>query len=1649
MNAIPSRKSSVQVEPLEQRIAPALLTNLAPIVLGTPILLDADPTTAAPSGLTAGLNGSLLLYVEKGSCLVFTNDLNGNNVFEFNEVTGIAAGDGLRLISFVDIHGDIVTNLRPDGTLTDSDGIAANGRDGQILLNSKIESIELRSVRQDEIPLGTLLTDKIALSSYSIFGNIYAGGGFGTLDGGLLIDASGKGVQEERFTGPGENSFWVDSKSQIGSIRVGSAASGRYFSFGTSGGDDAGGQLRVFTPPSNAAGADIINVRTNDPNTKFNLGTLQAGDGGYNGRGGDIVNVIVSGDTSGGYGLIAGNAGPGPTGQRGGNIQNWVDYGSITSEVVIKTGNGGQGLVGRGGDGGSITFGNILPIDNDNDPTTPPVTPESAATLAARVKITLGDGGDGLTGGGAGGSFPTAKFTPREPLLAFPLEVVSTWHRPGDIGQLISVDASGNPLVVSDPSYHALRGIDFDGDGANDIVYTSAQNGGAQGGQLIVVFGNPDPAAANSTDPSRTLFLDAPDNPGALTVGDFNNDGKPDIAVASSNANAGGVQVIFSQYDPLTGAFTGFSDGIYSPLPAIGGQIIALGNPYRNAEHAVRILELASGDFDGDGAVDLGVMTNLAFFLMRGDNDPGVNGGAASPAGRFFSDTVSNGGVIPADSSDNDVNGVVGEFPVVKASALADGGRDIIFAGRQGVRNISGYDYANAQFTFVGVSLGQVDSNRETSDPGKTDKISLIDATMKDYTFLDVNGDGKAEISILTSSPDGFLVNKSDGDGAPTGLFETFISNPAATSGENNGIRIGGRSGPSNFGLDLSDGGLVGILTHTNQVAGVNVNSVMVVDYEAHPNGIDPLTGNILRFTSVSPTFFSVSVGATQLFPAPPVYSPDQSIRAFDSYLPMASPTVPTNASLLIGLPSKDAGRPFVPLLESIYGFEFLDRNGYFIKAGDGGDSANGPGGRGGSIGNTLRFDPTTGQAIGSFDITVPSFPQFFAAVRIVGGNGGDGFRDAGAGGTLTGISIRHPIEATVQSNSGLLLAGDGGNSVKGKGGKGGDVKSVFVEGGDLFVAGFGGNGVIGGAGGSVIGNSFGLADTTVVTDRQDINNSENSQVAVFAGRGGSGVKLGGNGGDILGFTPLFLPNLGQTDGLYHMRAGDGGNATIGSGGRGGNIQDSSPDSSRNFLNGSIFALAGRGGNGSKGGDGGNIKNFINEATGGQTALSTTFLAGNGGIGTSGAGGAGGSIINVKTDGTGVGFQFYFDFSDRESFESLADALDAETPALILPLSRMVAGEGGTSLGGTGGKGGDISQVQGTATTSTFAMAAGRGGDGLIRGGDGGSVKTATSNSGSQDVNSSVFGVPITKPQVLIIAGEGGDAYSGVPRTGDPLVPGRKLPTAGNGGSILNFTQDSGDKVNVQLIAGNGGNTPNAGSTTDLKAKVGRGGSIENVSVVGRIGDTGDPGDSANAPIKAYNPLIGANGDPDAPNDPKDDRMSYFVRTSLVGQPEVTPTDPFQIVALPLVNGDTGNVGIVVGAKGRVHDGNNDGVLDPAPDVAGSVPNGSLMNVRAGHILSAVAGHVERIASIQVLKNINISIVGGEFGSDRNIDTTGQTESADGVPYELGSIPGSLDYLRPDGTHSPTPVIGGRLVDGAIVAKTSRVPLSDRDFKIG
>lgn len=1519
------------IEALESRIAPAALgiVNVKAAVIGTPLTLNAGDMLS-----TSEIGGSYLLFVEKGTAVVYTTDLNNNDQIDFNEITGISAGDGLRMISFVDIHGDVVTNLRANGTLTDSDNNASNGLDGRAVLDSRIEKIEMRSLTQEDLPNGNVL-DRLAFTTFSIHGNIYAGGGFGVAGGGLTINVAGNELLEVKFDGSGGITQFTEGVTpSIGSIKVGTAVSGQLFSFGTSAageglgfnGEDVQGTLVAFREGSGQAGADIIGLRMADGITKFNLGTLQAGNGGFGGRGGNVDGIALTGDTAGGYRLIAGNAGDGDVGAVGGSILNFSDKGSITSEVVLQSGNGGLGLLGAGGAGGSIDLTNITPNQ-----------------IAGRLIVNLGHGGDGQTAGGNGGSQTNGSIIAPEGGVPVGVNVVSSMHQPGDIYNTMQGSFD-------------IRGFDFDNDGFNDLVYTSTDTSGT-GNQLVVLFHDGtsfDPLGQRYPGALGTLYLNGPAEAEAVTVGDFNGDGFLDIAAASTGATTAGVSVFLAQTatDPSSGEtrFAGFHDPIYSALPAVpdllGPNDVFYQKPFG-------ITSMVAGDFNDDGVLDLAINTiqslrgqvaadrNVVMVLTGDANAVSAPNGT----GYFYADF--NSGIpfqILPGFEDN-------ELPVVlKATALTNGGRDVFFASTAGVDGIPGrsitlYDYASGSLSATEISLGQVDTNRDLG------QISLSFVTVEDFTILDADNDGDADIVVLASTPESYLITL-QGNGA--GAFTIATGNGTDNSGVSLGVEPGG------LGLEAA---LVGILT-TDADGDGRADDVMLVGYSGEP---------AVEFYDLSfpPSLATVTLeGTTILLLTGPAV---ETFRAFDTYRPIEAAT--TNVGPAIALPSVD------PLDTRIVAFgtasaESIANNGFFFTAGDGGDSAIGKGGAGGQIGSKLVT--SGGETRGTLSIVVPDNDAFAPIVRLIAGNGGDGYTGGGAGGAVRGVSVTqagvdpNDTDFNVQS---FLFAGHGGDAVKGVGGAGGGLDSLAILGGQVFVGGNGGRGLTGGAGGDVLGNK--------VAGLNDAVNASTISLAVRAGDGGLGLKAGGAGGSIRNFTPEFRAvEGGEGNTLLYYRGGDGGNSLSGAGGAGGSVTNSSPVQNDNNLVADIYIEGGRGGDGLSGGRGGSVSDFVNSPGQGSLPLSVTVLGGYGGIGTARNGGAGGDISKVNISARGIGSIWTLDFSNPQNVDAFPGVVTG-----ISTFGRYIAGEGAISYGATGGAGGSLSSVTGTAASGGFAIASGKGGDGLIAGAAGGSIGTAVINAAGT-----------SEGKVLVISGDGGDVYSSLATADDPLAYGGVNGNGGNGGNISNFTQASGEKTIVDLISGNGGSTVNFGNSLDLTTKVGRGGSISNVNVRGDIGDV-----RPDRAIFGYvNTLAG-------------DLMSDFVRDTLLAAPASSLSS-------------LGNVGIITGAAGRVEDNDNDGELDPA-----SVGiNGSLSNVVAENIMSAISGSVDRIASIQSIIDVRVRVESSIYGADKS------------VPAPAGG--NTREYLNSDGEVIPTPELGGRLLDGAIIGKNDRVLKTIRDF---
>jgi hypothetical protein len=430
-----------------------------------------------------------------------------------------------------------------------------------------------------------------------------------------------------------------------------------------------------------------------------------------------------------------------------------------------------------------------------------------------------------------------------------------------------------------------------------------------------------------------------------------------------------------------------------------------------------------------------------------------------------------------------------------------------------------------------------------------------------------------------------------------------------------------------------------------------------------------------------------------------------------------------------------------------------------------------------------------------------------------------------------------------------------------------------------------------------------------------------------------------------------------------------------------------------------ILVQAGNGGSGVSGGTGGSIANFVDHPTTTDTPTIVSFLAGKGGSATTGKGGNGGDLTNIATPSTGH---------------------PTIIPVTFFSFNRFLAGDGGSSSGGGGGNGGTINNLNVSASSGAMAVVAGAGGAGLKSGGRGGSVLSSIVSSGG----------PETGGKVLVIAGAGGDAsaFTANPNESDGLQNGKKafggkVGHGGDGGNIFGFIQENSIDVSVDLIAGNGGSTVNYGTNFDTKVFVGKGGSIKNINLKGSVG-TVDP----LRKVKSYTDTFDA--DPlDGPGDGVNDMsMQEFVETRfrnpLIGIDPATglpaPVDEFGNV---IVLGDgLGNVGIVAGAAGRIKAIEvQGGGFETQPAPGARKLNGSVQNITARLLMSAVAGDVNQIAAIHVAKNINIA--SGLVGSDKGVF-------------------GVKEYLDIDGDIVQTPVLGGKLIDGAFISD-NRVPEID------
>lgn len=466
MNPQSLRSAVPSIEPLESRIAPAIIFVGAPgsgpggdveydeangpFVNTAAGVLENDPISLVLGGhadvyyiklnpgdqMAIGAGGSNFITGPsgtglKGTAIAIFFDANQDQEVQANELTGLSLGNNVKIQVSGTVFGDVIANY--------------NDKTGNIGLSEGAGNAK-------ELPLNTI-------------------GFFGasTVEGSIVAGGAIKGI---------------NITSSANQILTGSAAHGLTYDFnGTA--EDGGDTLNVV-PVTGQAGPSISNVTVTD------VTKIQAGSGGPGGAGGSITKVTLISDTDG-WSILAGDGGAGNStktkGGKGGTITNVfangldANAGDATENDVIeiKGGKGGDGSgSGAGGKGGAvkqISIGYEIGPRGDIQ--------RSINTVFDSVLVEGGAGGSGRTGG-AGGELLTVDVFAAPTLSGNDLELFG-----GDGGASTQAGGKGGvggsvkDFDVRHPGTSAesqqARMVVSGGDGG---LTTGVQSAGANGGAV-------------------------------------------------------------------------------------------------------------------------------------------------------------------------------------------------------------------------------------------------------------------------------------------------------------------------------------------------------------------------------------------------------------------------------------------------------------------------------------------------------------------------------------------------------------------------------------------------------------------------------------------------------------------------------------------------------------------------------------------------------------------------------------------------------------------------------------------------------------------------------------------------------------------------------------------------------------------------------------------------------------------------------------------------------------------------------------------------------------------------------------------------------------------------------------------------------------
>lgn len=379
----------------------------------------------------------------------------------------------------------------------------------------------------------------------------------------------------------------------------------------------------------------------------------------------------------------------------------------------------------------------------------------------------------------------------------------------GSATTALSLAAGGSAATGIDPDFVAAA--DFNGDGKLDLAVANDPALVAQTGSgVTILLGNGD-----GTFTAAPSFYDG--SVYGLAVADFNNDGKPDLAISSGTSS---ITILL-----------GNGDGTFTPAWAAptgaGPTAITVGDFNRdgNADLAVAnnggdtiAILLGNGDGTFTAGTPISLAANASYIAVADFNEDGKADLAVATVSNEAQVFLGNGDGTFTGGVSLSLSGTVDSAPgdgIAVGDFNGDGNTDLAIESLGMV--------GSTPAVLVDVFLGKGDGTftsftAEMAVGGQTNAYSIAAA--------DFNGDGKTDLLLSDDQEVGIFLSNGDG------TFTASATAPGATSSPNwNSVAIGDFNGDGNpdvavVNSDLQTAAI--LLTQPSAAASAKLTAVAV-----------------------------------------------------------------------------------------------------------------------------------------------------------------------------------------------------------------------------------------------------------------------------------------------------------------------------------------------------------------------------------------------------------------------------------------------------------------------------------------------------------------------------------------------------------------------------------------------------------------------------------------------------------------------------------------------------------------------------------------------------------------------------------------------------------------------------------------------------